>query len=68
MNHDRVEGKFEQLRGKIKEMWGRLSDDDIALMDGKREQFFGKLQSMYGLNKEEAEKRFKELQKSCDRD
>ena len=41
MNEEQVKGKFEQLSGKIKETWGRLSDDDIALANGKTEQFFG---------------------------
>jgi len=65
MNQDQIQGKLTQLRGKIKETWGRLSDDDIALADGKRDQFFGKLQTVYGLNKEDAQKRFDELEKSC---
>ncbi len=65
MNQDQAQGKFDQLSGKIKETWGRLSDNDIALVNGKREQFFGKLQETYGLNKEDAEKRFSELEKSC---
>jgi len=65
MNQDQVKGKFDQLSGKIKETWGRLSDDDIALANGKRDQFFGKLQQTYGLAKEDAEKRLNELEKSC---
>ena len=65
MNQDQVQGKFEQLRGKIKETWGILSDDDIALAEGKMDQFLGKLQAAYGLSKEEAQKRFDALQKSC---
>jgi len=65
MNQDQMQGQFTQLKGKIKETWGRLSDSDIALAEGKREQFFGKLQEVYGLNKEEAQKRLGELQKSC---
>lgn len=65
MNQDQVKGKFEQLRGKIKETWGRLSDSDIALAEGKRDQFLGKVQETYGLAKEDAQKRFDELQKSC---
>jgi uncharacterized protein YjbJ (UPF0337 family) len=65
MNQDQMQGKFDQLRGKIKETWGRLSDDDIALANGKMEQFFGKLQEKYGLAKEDAQKRFDELTKTC---
>jgi len=65
MNQDQIKGAFDQLRGKIKETWGRLSDDDIALADGKRDQFFGKLKETYGLAKEDAEKRLAELEKNC---
>jgi uncharacterized protein YjbJ (UPF0337 family) len=65
MNQDQIEGKFDQLRGKIKETWGRLSDDDIALANGKTEQFLGKVQEMYGLTKEAAQKRFEEFSKAC---
>ncbi|MGB9153192.1 MAG: CsbD family protein, partial [Alphaproteobacteria bacterium] len=64
MNEEQVKGKFEQLGGKIKETWGRLSDDDIALANGQREQFFGKLKESYGLSKEDAQKRLDELEKS----
>jgi uncharacterized protein YjbJ (UPF0337 family) len=66
MNQDQVNGKFDQLKGKIKETWGRLSDDDIALYNGKQDQFYGKLQEKYGVAKEDAQKRLDELQKACD--
>jgi len=58
---DTTKGTFEHLKGKIRETWGRLTDDEIALAEGKREQFIGKLQEKYGLAKEEAEKRLDEL-------
>jgi uncharacterized protein YjbJ (UPF0337 family) len=65
MNKDQIEGKFDQLNGKIKSVWGRLSDNDIALAKGNRDQFFGKLQETYGIAKEDAQKRLNELEKSC---
>ncbi|MDP9127205.1 MAG: CsbD family protein [Pseudomonadota bacterium] len=65
MNKDQATGKFEQLKGKIKETWGRLSDDDIALYRGKQEQFYGKLQEKYGVAREEAEKRLSEFEAAC---
>jgi uncharacterized protein YjbJ (UPF0337 family) len=69
MNQDQMQGKFDQLRGKIKETWGRLSDDDITLANGKMEQFLGKVQETYGLTKEAAQKRFDEIAKlSCSSD
>jgi uncharacterized protein YjbJ (UPF0337 family) len=68
MNEEQVKGAFDQIRGKIKETWGRLSDDDVALANGKREAFFGRLQQTYGLAKEDAEKRLEEIEKSCHHD
>jgi uncharacterized protein YjbJ (UPF0337 family) len=65
MNQDQVKGTATQLSGKIKETWGRLSDDDIALANGQRDQFFGKLQQTYGIAKEDAQKRLAELEKAC---
>jgi uncharacterized protein YjbJ (UPF0337 family) len=62
MNPEQAKGKFDQMRGKMKEAWGRLTDDDIALYEGKREQFYGKLKEKYGLAKEDAEKKLAEMQ------
>lgn len=65
MNQAQIKGKFDQLSGKIKETWGRLSADDIALANSKRDQFFGKVEEIYGTTKEEAQKRLTELEKAC---
>ena len=64
MNQNQMEGNWEQFKGKIKESWGKLTDDDIALYNGKRQQFFGKLQEKYGIAQEEAEKRIGEFESS----
>ena len=65
MNKDQIKGTFDQLKGKIKMTWGRLSDDDVMLAEGQRDQFFAKIQQVYGITKEEAQKRFGELEKAC---
>jgi len=67
MNQDQAKGKFDQIKGKIKQTWGRLTDDEIALANGKRDQFFGKLQEKYGLMREEAEEQLKKLEDASDR-
>lgn len=64
MNNEQADGKFEQFKGKIKETWGKLSDDDIALYNGQREQFLGKLKEHYGLASEDAEKKIKTLEEA----
>jgi len=56
MNWDRIEGNWKQVKGKIKEQWGRLTDDDIDVIAGKRDQLVGKIQEQYGISREEAEK------------
>lgn len=58
MNWDQVEGRAKQVAGKLKEKWGKLTDDDLLLLKGKKETFLGKLQERAGLAKDEAEKQF----------
>ncbi len=56
MNWDQIEGEWKNLKGKIREKWGKLTDSDIEMIAGKRDQLVGKLQKRYGIEKEEAEK------------
>ena len=56
MNQDRIEGNWKQFKGKIKEQWGKLTDDDIDVVAGRRDQLAGKIQERYGLAKDVAEK------------
>lgn len=68
MNKEQIEGKNEQLKGKIKEAWGKLTDNDITLYHGQRDQFLGKLKEHYGLAKEDAENKIKALEEACSTD
>jgi uncharacterized protein YjbJ (UPF0337 family) len=56
MNWDRIEGNWTQFTGKMKEQWGKLTDDDLAEIAGKRDVLLGKVQERYGLAKDEAER------------
>ncbi|WP_411886850.1 CsbD family protein [Polaromonas sp. YR568] len=56
MNKDRMEGNWLQFKGKVKEQWGKLTDDDLDVIAGKRDQLLGKIQERHGLSQEEAEK------------
>ena len=56
MNWDRIEGNWKQFKGRAKEQWGKLTDDDIDVIAGKRDQLVGKIQEQYGISKDEAEK------------
>ncbi len=54
MNQDIVKGQWKQIRGKAKEWWGKLTDDDLDLIHGNRDRLIGKLQERYGYTKERA--------------
>nr|WP_298719292.1 CsbD family protein [uncultured Steroidobacter sp.] len=62
MNKDIARGNFKQLKGKIKEQWGKLTDDEIDQMEGNAEILAGKLQERYGLAREGAERQAREFQ------
>lgn len=62
MNWDRVEGGWTQFKGKVKEHWGKLTDDDLTEIDGKREVLAGKIQSRYGIAKDQAEDELKKFE------
>ena len=59
MNWDIVEGNWKQFKGKVKEQWGKLTDDHLEKIAGKRDQLTGKIQETYGISKDEAEKQIK---------
>ncbi len=61
LNWDRIEGNWKQFTGKVKEQWGKLTDDDIAKVNGNREQLEGMLQERYGYGKEQAKKNVDEF-------
>ena len=56
MNWDQVQGKWSQMRGSVREKWGRLTDSDYEQVAGNREKFLGRLQERYGYAREQAEK------------
>jgi uncharacterized protein YjbJ (UPF0337 family) len=66
MNNDRIAGNWKQVKGKIKEQWGKLTDDEIDQLQGKSEQLAGKLQERYGLAQDEAEKQAKDFRSRND--
>lgn len=60
MNWDRIEGNWKQFKGRIKEQWGDLTNDELDRIAGRREQLVGRIQEAYGVTKDEAEKRVRE--------
>ena len=60
MNWDRIQGNWREFKGKAKQQWGKLTDDDLDVVDGKREELAGKIQNRYGIAKDEAERQIDE--------
>jgi len=56
MNWDRIEGNWMEFKGKAKQNWGKLTDDDVNVIEGKRQELAGRLQQRYGYAKDQAEK------------
>ncbi|RYF27002.1 MAG: CsbD family protein [Comamonadaceae bacterium] len=62
MNQDQIEGNWMQFKGKVKEQWGKLTDDDLDIIAGKRDQLLGRIQARHGLAKDEAEQQLASFQ------
>ncbi|MEL6360992.1 MAG: CsbD family protein [Pseudomonadota bacterium] len=56
MNWEQIEGKWEQFKGGAQKRWGKLTNDDLDVIDGNRKQLVGKIQDQYGKTEEAAEK------------
>ena len=52
MNWDRVEGNWKEFKGKVRQKWGKLTDDDLELVKRKRIELAGRLQQRYGYQKD----------------
>lgn len=63
MNEDTIQGNWKQLKGKIREQWGKLTDDDLDVIAGKRDQLIGKIQERHGMARDEAEKQLEQWEK-----
>jgi uncharacterized protein YjbJ (UPF0337 family) len=56
MNQDTLKGQWTQLKGQIREQWGKLTNDDLDEVQGRSEQLVGKIQERYGVARDEAQK------------
>jgi len=66
MDWNRVEGNWKQLKGKAKQKWGRLTDDDLTRAAGRREELAGRVQERYGLAKDAAQQQVDEWIRGAD--
>lgn len=62
MNWDTVKGDWTRFKGKIKEAWGDLTDQDLAVIEGKRDQLIGLIEKRYGIAREEAERQVRDFE------
>ena len=61
VNRDRLEGKWKQFSGSVRERWGWLTGDRLSIVSGKHDRLAGKYQEQYGINKEEGERQLREF-------
>jgi len=67
MSADIIKGQWKQIRSMSKEWWGKLTDDDLDVIDGRRDQLIGKLQERYGYSKDQAAQEVNKRLKDLDR-
>jgi uncharacterized protein YjbJ (UPF0337 family) len=60
MNEDTLKGQWKQLKGRIREQWGKLTDDDVTTIEGRSEQLIGRIQERYGITRDEARRQVDE--------
>jgi uncharacterized protein YjbJ (UPF0337 family) len=62
MNENTLKGDWQQLKGRIREKWGKLTDDDLDVIGGRKDRLVGRLRERYGQKQEEAEQALKEFE------
>jgi uncharacterized protein YjbJ (UPF0337 family) len=68
MNKDILQGKWREMKGRVKEQWGKLTDDDLSQIDGNSERLLGVLQQRYGYARDRAEEEYKRFTDTWSRD
>ena len=64
MNWDQIKGNWKQFRGQARSKWGKLTNDELDVIQGNREQLVGKLQERYGIAKDKAEEQVRDFETS----
>ncbi len=66
MNWDRIEGNWKQFSGKVRQQWGKLTDDDLDRIGGRRDELAGRIQEAYGVSKDEADRQIESFAGTLD--
>jgi len=61
MNWDVIQGKWDQLKGSVKQQWGELTDDELTQINGDRDKLAGKLQERYGWAKTDVDEKMNDF-------
>ena len=65
MNWEQLEGQWDQVKGQVKEKWGKFTNDDMTIIRGKKDQLLGKLRERYGYSVEQANRELGTFMKDC---
>ena len=61
MNWDRIEGNWKQFKGRARQQWGKLTDDELEQIKGHRDELVGRIQERYGIERDEADRQVRDL-------
>ena len=64
MSWDRISGNWTQWKGRVRERWGRLTQDQLDVVAGRRDQLAGRIQEAYSLSKEETERQLRNWERN----
>lgn len=66
MNRNQLAGNWDQLKGKARELWGKITDDELERIAGRRDQLVGAIKRHYGMAQEEAERQVRNFEQRSD--
>ncbi len=68
INEEQIKGKMTYMKGKLKEAWGDLTDDELTQLEGQKDQLAGKVTEKYGIAKDEFEKKIHQFETDYERE
>jgi uncharacterized protein YjbJ (UPF0337 family) len=66
MNEDTLKGQWTQIKGRVREQWGKLTNDDLDQIQGRAEQLIGKVQERYGIQRDEAKRQVDDFMRTTE--